>query len=203
MSNVNKYSTASIDFDAIRDDLKKFLQFQEEFSDYDFEGSGLSVLLNLLAYNTHYNTVYDNFAINEAFLDTAFKRSSVISHASLLNYIPRSYVSAMAKINVIVTDNSTDAKDILEGKDCYCGWQNNYSRRTHLCRFDLSVFRREKDGKYRREDETQLERCYSEKELRKALSDCGFVHIEFFGDLSHGAPTPECERWFVCARCKK
>ena len=92
---------------------------------------------------------------------------------------------------------------ILEGKDCYCGWQNNYSRRTHLCRFDLSVFRREKDGKYRREDETQLERCYSEKELRKALSDCGFVHIEFFGDLSHGAPTPECERWFVCARCKK
>ena len=82
MSNINKYTTASMDFDAIKSDLKKFLQFQNEFTDYDFEGSGLDALLNVLAYNTHYNTVYDNFAINEAFLDTASKRSSVISHAS-------------------------------------------------------------------------------------------------------------------------
>lgn len=142
MSNVNKYSTASIDFDAIRDDLKKFLQFQEEFSDYDFEGSGLSVLLNLLAYNTHYNTVYDNFAINEAFLDTAFKRSSVISHASLLNYIPRSYVSAMAKINVIVTDNSTDAKDILT-IPAYTSFNTNVGDKTYVfyTKSDISVAR--------------------------------------------------------------
>ena len=140
MSNVNKYTTASIDFDAIRDDLKKFLQFQEEFSDYDFEGSGLSVLLNLLAYNTHYNTVYDNFAINEAFLDTAFKRSSVISHASLLNYIPRSYVSAMAKINIIVTDNSTDAKDILT-IPAYTAFNTNVGDKTYVfyTKSDISV----------------------------------------------------------------
>lgn len=113
MSNVNKYTTASIDFDAIKSDLKKFLQFQDEFSDYDFEGSGLNVLLNILAYNTHYNTVYDNFAINEAFLDTAFKRSSVISHAGLLNYIPRSYVGSVAKLNIVVTNDSVDAPEIL------------------------------------------------------------------------------------------
>ena len=142
MSNVNKYTTASIDFDAIRDDLKKFLQFQEEFSDYDFEGSGLSALLNILAYNTHYNIVYDNFAVNESFLDTAFKRSSVISHASLLNYIPRSYVSACAKINIVVTDDTTDAKDILT-IPAYTSFTTNVSDKTYTfyTKSDISVAR--------------------------------------------------------------
>ena len=107
MANVNKFTTANIDFDKVREDLKNFLKNQSEFSDYNFEGSGLSVLLNCLAYNTSYNLVYQNFALNESFLDTAVKKSSVISHANLLNYVPRSRRAPVAKINVIITGTTT------------------------------------------------------------------------------------------------
>jgi hypothetical protein len=65
-----------------------FLQNQEEFKDYDFEGSGLSVILDLLSYYTHYQGVYNNFTASELFLDTAQKRSSVVSHAKSLGYVP-------------------------------------------------------------------------------------------------------------------
>lgn len=145
MSNINKYTTASMDFDAIKSDLKKFLQFQNEFTDYDFEGSGLDALLNVLAYNTHYSTVYDNFAINEAFLDTASKRSSVISHASLINYIPRSYTSAEAKLNITVTytgGNGVTIPDILT-IPAYTAFQTTVSEKTYsfYTKSDISVAR--------------------------------------------------------------
>lgn len=107
MSTVNKYTTANIDFDRVRENLKNYLQNQKEFTDYNFEGSGLSVLLNCLAYNTSYNLVYDNFALNEAFLDTAVKKSSVISHANLLNYVPRSRRAPVAKVNVTIMGTTT------------------------------------------------------------------------------------------------
>lgn len=147
MSNINKYTTASMDFDAIKNDLKQFLQFQNEFSDYDFEGSGLSALLNVLAYNTHYSMVYDNFAVNESFLDTAFKRSSVISHASLLNYIPRSYVSAEAKLNITVSysgGNGVQIPDILTIPS-YTAFQTTVSEKTYTfyTKSDISVARTE------------------------------------------------------------
>ena len=80
-----------LDFDQIKNNLKSYLQQQSEFSDYDFEGSGLSVLLDILAYNTHYNAYYLNMVANEAFLDTAVLRDSVVSHAKTLNYVPYSY----------------------------------------------------------------------------------------------------------------
>ena len=82
-----------LDFDQIKSNLKTYLQQQTEFSDYDFEGSGLSVLIDLLAYNTHYNAYYLNMVANEAFLDTALLRDSVVSHAKSLGYIPFSYSS--------------------------------------------------------------------------------------------------------------
>ena len=114
MSNRNANTvTANIDFDDILTDLRSFLSYQKEFSDYDFKGSGLSVLLNALAYNTHYNLVYDNMALNESFLDSAVKRGSVVSHASMLGYVPRSAKSATAKINVLVTLNNSSTSDIL------------------------------------------------------------------------------------------
>ena len=102
MANVNKYSMAEIDFDSVREKLREFLKSTDEFSDYNFEGSGLSVLLNALAYNTSYNLVYQNFAVNESFLDTAVKKSSVISHANTLNYVPRSYRAPCAVVTITV-----------------------------------------------------------------------------------------------------
>jgi hypothetical protein len=89
-----------LDFDALRSSLKQFLRSQTAFTDYDFDASNLSVLMDLLAYNTHYNAILANMVNNEMFLDTALKRSSVVSLAKHLNYIPRSQRSAEAKVNV-------------------------------------------------------------------------------------------------------
>lgn len=89
-----------LDFDTIKSNLKDFLKSQPEFSDYNFDGSGLSVLLDVLAYNTHYMGYYMNMMANEMFIDTAQLRQSVVSHAKLLGYTPRSRVAAQATINV-------------------------------------------------------------------------------------------------------
>ncbi len=106
MANAVNFTTGSIDFESIASALRSYMQYQTEFTDYQFTGSALSTLINLLAYNTHYNSVYDNFALNEAFLDTAFKRESVISHANLLNYLPRSAQASTAIVKLTVTDNN-------------------------------------------------------------------------------------------------
>jgi hypothetical protein len=89
-----------LDFDTIKFNLKTFMQNQAEFSDYNFDGAGLSVLLDVLAYNTHYNAYYMNMLANEMFLDSAILRPSVVSHAKLLGYTPRSKVASQATINV-------------------------------------------------------------------------------------------------------
>lgn len=89
-----------LDFDTIKSNLKDFLKSQPEFSDYNFEGSGLSILLDVLAYNTHYMGYYMNMMANEMFIDTAQLRQSVVSHAKLLGYTPRSRVASQATINV-------------------------------------------------------------------------------------------------------
>lgn len=91
-----------LDFDAIKQNIKTFLTAQSQFSDYDFEGSGLSVLIDTLAYNTHYNAFYLNMAMNELFIDSAVKRESVVSLSKMLNYTPRSARAASAKINLTV-----------------------------------------------------------------------------------------------------
>jgi hypothetical protein len=94
-----------LDFFQIKDNLKnhlKSLQNQGKFTDYDFEGSGMAVLIDLLAYNTHYNAVNANMAINEVFLDSADRRSNIVSHAKLLGYIPRSKTAAFATVDITV-----------------------------------------------------------------------------------------------------
>ena len=107
MASTNKkINVAELDFDAIKANLKEFLKGQSEFSDYDFEGSGLAVLLDVLAYNTHYNALYDNLAINELFLDSAVKRNSVVSRAKELGYVPRSAKCATAQVNVQIVSVS-------------------------------------------------------------------------------------------------
>ena len=96
-----------LDFDTIKNNLKNFLRQQSEFTDYDFEGAGLNVLLDILAYNTHYNAYYLNMVANESFLDTATTRDAVVSHAKTLNYVPRSVTASKATINVSVETTST------------------------------------------------------------------------------------------------
>jgi len=95
-----KIRITELDFDGIKANLKEFLQSQPEFTDYDFDGSALSVLLDVLAYNTHYLGYYLNMVGNEMFIDTAQLRQSVVSHAKLLGYTPRSRVASSALINV-------------------------------------------------------------------------------------------------------
>ena len=96
-------NVSELDFDQIKTNLKTFLSAQTEFQDYNFEGSGMSVLIDLLAYNTHYNGMLAHMLTNESFLDTAIKRESVVSIAKSLGYTPRSYLGATATINLVVT----------------------------------------------------------------------------------------------------
>jgi len=103
MAANNNIQISDLDFDSIKNNLKTFLRGQNTFKDYDFEGSGLSVLLDVLAYNTHYNAYYLNMVGNEMFLDTAALRSSVVSHAKLLNYTPTSAIAPVSTINLTVT----------------------------------------------------------------------------------------------------
>ena len=81
MATANKLDISTLDFDNIKTNLKKFISNQDEFKDYDFEGSGMSVLLDLLAYNTHYLAYNANIMGNEMFIDTADLRNSLVSHA--------------------------------------------------------------------------------------------------------------------------
>lgn len=104
---VSRLKVTDLDFDVIKANLKEFLNQQSEFSDYNFEGSSLSILIDLLAYNTHYNAYYLNMIANEAFLDTSLLRDSVVSHAKLLGYIPASRNSPVAIVDIEIETNST------------------------------------------------------------------------------------------------
>ncbi len=98
-----------LDFDQIKTNLKNFLKTQSEFNDYDFDGSGMSVLLDVLAYNTHYNAMNAHFSLNEAFLDSAQIRGNVVTRAKLLGYIPRSILSARAIVDIVVNAAGEDS----------------------------------------------------------------------------------------------
>jgi hypothetical protein len=102
-----RMSVSELDFDTIKTNLKTFLKGQSEFQDYDFEGSGLAVLIDLLAYNTHYNGIYTNLAVNEMFLDSASKRASVVSLSKMLGYTPRSAVCSKAIVNATISSPSS------------------------------------------------------------------------------------------------
>lgn len=99
---------AELDFVSIKENLKEFLRSQETFTDYDFEGSGMSVLLDVLAYNTYYNSFYLNMVANESFLDTAQVRQNILSHAKHINYVPASRQGAIAQVNIKVTPSNTE-----------------------------------------------------------------------------------------------
>ena len=99
-----KLEISQLDFDGIKDNLKTFLSQQDEFTDYDFEGSGMNILLDVLAYNTHYLGYNANMLANEMYLDSADQRSSVVSLAKQVGYTPRSATSSKARINVLMNN---------------------------------------------------------------------------------------------------
>ena len=102
MSNP-KTPITELDFDSIKTQLKTYLQTQTQFKDYNFEGSNMSVLLDVLAFNSYQNNFYTNMAMNEMFLDSAVLKNSIVSHAKELNYIPRSRKSSKCVLNLLLT----------------------------------------------------------------------------------------------------
>ncbi len=104
-------TTSELDFQNYKSSLKTFLSQQDTFKDYDFEGSNMAVLLDLLAYNTYMNGVYLNMVGSEMFLDTAQLRESIVSHAKELNYTPRSRTAAIAFVDITIVP--TDAPDSI------------------------------------------------------------------------------------------
>ena len=111
-------NVTELDFDTIKTNLKTHLKNQTEFADYDFEASGISQLVDLLAYNTHYNAVLAHMVSNEAFIDSAVKRNSVVSIAKTMGYTPRSARSAKAVIDLTITpDPSYTSTSLTLTKD--------------------------------------------------------------------------------------
>src|SRR6056300_1800966 len=104
----NKLVVSDLDFDTIKSNIRAFLQDQPEFSDYNFEGSGFAVLIDTLAYNTHYLGFNANMLANELYLDSADIRKNIVSLAKMLGYTPSSPKAPVANIDIQV-NNATGA----------------------------------------------------------------------------------------------
>jgi len=115
MATNKKLEVTDLDFDEIKTNLKKFLRQQDQFTDYDFEGSAMSSLLDVLSYNTHYNAIYANVLANEMFLDSADLRNSIVSHAKHVGYTPRSATAPYADINLVVNNASGPTLTAAQG----------------------------------------------------------------------------------------
>ena len=100
----NKLVVSEYDFDAIKSNLKSFLQGQTSFQDYDFEGSSLNILLDILSYNTHYLAYLANMSTNELYLDSADIRNNIVSLAKMIGYTPSSPRAPMASIDILVNN---------------------------------------------------------------------------------------------------
>ena len=102
INSKGRIEITDLDFDTVKANFKTFLSQQNSFTDYNFEGSGMSVLMDLLAYNTHYMAFHANMLANEMFIDTALTRSASVSHAKALGYLPSSTKSSYATVDVTV-----------------------------------------------------------------------------------------------------
>jgi len=103
----NKLKVTDLEFDEIKTNLKTYLKSQSQFLDYDFEGSGMNVILDVLAYNTHYMGFYANLLANEMFLDSASLRDSVVSHVKHLNVIPNSVTAPSALLDMTFSPSNS------------------------------------------------------------------------------------------------
>lgn len=105
-------------------------------------------------------------------------------------------VNTPYKFENIYADNAY----ILESDGLFCGWQNYYNKKSRICDFYISVFERSRDGKYARFDESQKERMYTEKALKRALKSSGFELLCLSGGYNFSAPASDCERWYITAK---
>ncbi|MFA7407927.1 MAG: hypothetical protein WCY93_08960 [Anaerolineaceae bacterium] len=115
MSN-NRLPISDLDFFQLKDQLKSYLKNQDRFKDFNFEGSNMSVLLDILSYNTYQNGYYNNMAISEMFMDSAQREDSVVSHAKNLNYLPRSRTSATTKLSFVISSDTEDSFIVIPRK---------------------------------------------------------------------------------------
>ena len=115
MARAHRLDISELDFENIKGSLKRFLSNQNEFKDYDFEGSSMAILLDLLAYNTHYLAYNANFVANEMFMDTAQLRSSVASLAKLVGYTPNSARAPIADLKLVINDGTGSTITIPAG----------------------------------------------------------------------------------------
>ena len=111
----HKLEISELDFDAIKANLKTFLQSQTQFQDYDFEGSGLSILLDVLSYNTHYMSYIANMSTNEMYLDSADIRKNIVSLAKMLGYTPTSPRTPRAQIDVVLNNATGSSVTMQKG----------------------------------------------------------------------------------------
>jgi hypothetical protein len=104
---MSQFNVTDLDFDTIKTNIKDHFKSQSKYRDWNFDGSGLSVFLDVLAYNTHYNAMLAHFSLNETFLDSAQIRGNVVSHAKLLGYIPRSTIASTATVDISILARNT------------------------------------------------------------------------------------------------
>ena len=109
MAEITKLNISELDFDTIKTNLKDYFNSQTEFTDHNFGGSAISVLLDILSYNTYYNAYYLNMLASESFLDSAQLRDSVVTKASMLGYTPRSARGAKANVAITITPSGSPA----------------------------------------------------------------------------------------------
>jgi hypothetical protein len=121
----NNLKVDELNFDGIKSNFKNYLKSQDEFRDYNFDGAGISVLLDLLAYNTYYNSFYLNMIASESFLSTAQKRNSIVNLAKSLNYIPRSMASASVTGTVNLTVTGSPATVLIPAYTEFTGSIDN------------------------------------------------------------------------------
>tara|TARA_B100000424_G_scaffold89351_1_gene66860 strand:- start:3370 stop:5283 length:1914 start_codon:yes stop_codon:yes gene_type:complete len=114
-TNPNRLRVTELDFDTIKTNLKTFLQAQDEFTDYDFEGSGMNILMDTLAYNTHYLAMNANMVANEMFIDSASIRSSIVSHAKTLGYEVSSSRAPKGLIDIRLNTTALDSATMPAG----------------------------------------------------------------------------------------
>ena len=115
----------NLDFDQIKTQIKEYLRANSNFTDFDFEGSNFSVLIDTLAYNTYISAFNSNLVVNESFLDSATLRENVVSMARNIGYVPRSKTAARASISFSVTANTTSSTISLQPGLVCVGRQND------------------------------------------------------------------------------
>lgn len=144
-----KISLAELDFEEIKTNLKRYLQDQSEFVDFDFEGAGINILLDILALNSHYTAFFANMLANEMFLDSAILRGSVVSHAKTIGYTPYSKRAAKAIVDLTVepTTDSHDPGAISIPRNCQFRITNNGTTYS-FCTIDSITVKKNTAGDY-------------------------------------------------------